>query len=121
MSDLRSLIQQADALGAKYRSVDASVSMAEASIKNKDYPQARQELLRTLSKSEKLGLRLETARIHLLMGSAFRLSGSASEATAQYREGLRLLDEIRKEQGAERVIERYDLKPLYAEATQFGQ
>jgi eukaryotic-like serine/threonine-protein kinase len=121
VSDLRSLVQQADALGAKYLSVASSVSMAEALIKNKEYSQARQELQRTLSKSEKLGLRLETARTHFLMGSAFRLSGSASEATAQYREALRLLDDIRNEQGAEHVRERYDLKPLYAEATQFAQ
>jgi len=33
----------------------------------------------------------------------------------------RLLDDIRKEQGAEHIGERSDLKPLYAEATQFAQ
>jgi eukaryotic-like serine/threonine-protein kinase len=119
--DLRNLVQQADALGAKYLAVECSVSLAEALIKNKDYAHARQDLQRTLSRSEKLGLRLENARIHYLLGSALRLSGSASEATAQYREALRLLDEIRKEPGAEHVIERYDLKPIYAEATQFAK
>jgi hypothetical protein len=76
---------------------------------------------RTLSKSEKLGLRLENARIHLLLGMSLRLSGNAAEATAQDREALRLLDEIRKEQGAEHISERSDLKPMYAEATQFAQ
>jgi serine/threonine protein kinase/tetratricopeptide (TPR) repeat protein len=119
--DLRSLAPLADALGAKYLSVECSVSLAEALIKSKNYAQARQELQRTLSRSEKLGLRLENARIHYLLGTAFRLSGSALEAMPQYREALRLLDEIRKEQGAEHVIERYDLKAIYAEATQFGQ
>lgn len=119
--DLRNLVQQTDALGAKHLSVECSVSLAEALIKNKDYSHARQELQRTLGRSEKLGLRLENARIHYLLGSALRLSGSASEAAAQYREALRLLDEIRKEPGAEHVIERYDLKPVYAEATQFAQ
>jgi len=119
--DLRNLVPQADTLGAKYLSVDCSVALAEALIKSKDYAHARQELQRTLSRSEKLGLRLENARIHALMGTALRLSGSASEATAQYREALRLLDEISKEQGAEYVIERFDLKPMYAEAKQFGQ
>jgi tetratricopeptide (TPR) repeat protein len=112
--DLRNLVPQADTLGAKYLSVDCSVALAEALIKSKDYAHARQELQRTLSRSEKLGLRLENARIHALMGTALRLSGSASEATAQYREALRLLDEISKEQGAEYVIERFDLKPMYA-------
>jgi tetratricopeptide (TPR) repeat protein/predicted Ser/Thr protein kinase len=120
--ELRTLGQQADSLGAKYLSVDCSISLAEALIKSKDYAHAREELQRTLSKSEKLGLRLESARIHLLLGTSLRLSGSASEATVQYREGQRLLDDIRKEQGAEHVIERSDLKLLYAEATtQFAQ
>ena len=119
--ELRSLVTQADAIGAKYLSVECSVSLAEALIKSKDYAHARQELQRTLSRSEKLGLRLENARIHYLLGTALRLSGSASEATPQYREALRLLDEIRKEQGAEPVTERYDLKPVYAEAMQFRQ
>ncbi len=119
-SDLRIVGQQADSLGAKYLSADCSVTLAEALIKSKDYAHARQELQRGLSKSEKLGLRLENARIHYLLGNALRLSGSASEATAQYQEAVRLLDEIRKEQGAEHVIERYDLKPIYAEATQFA-
>jgi tetratricopeptide (TPR) repeat protein/predicted Ser/Thr protein kinase len=118
---LRSLQQQADSLAAKFLSIDCSISMAEALIKSKLYANARQELQRTLSKSEKLGLRLENARIHLLLGTSLRLSGNAAEAASQDREAVRLLDDIRKEQGAEHIGERSDLKPLYAEATQFAQ
>jgi tetratricopeptide (TPR) repeat protein len=120
MNDLRSLAQQADARGNQYISVACSVLLAEAMITDKDYSHARQELLRALARSEKLGLRLENARIHYLLGTSLRLSGSAREATAQYREARNLLDEIRKEQGAEHIIERYDLKPIYAEASQFA-
>jgi hypothetical protein len=68
-----------------------------------------------------MGLRLQNARIHYLLGSSLRLSGAASEATAQYRAAIGLFDDIRKEPGAEHVIQRYDLKPMYAEATQFTQ
>jgi len=32
-----------------------------------------------------------------------------------------LLDEIRKEAGAEKIIERADLKPIYAESTRWSQ
>jgi eukaryotic-like serine/threonine-protein kinase len=120
VSELRTLVQQADAQGRKYISVVSSVLLAEAMIKNKDYVSARQELQRSLGRSEKLGLRLENARIHYLLGAAIRLSGNTSEATAQYREARRLLDEISKEQGAEHVSERYDLKPIYADAKQFA-
>ncbi len=121
INDLRTLAQQADSAGRKYISVACSVLMAEAMIKNKDYSHARQELQRSLSRSEKLGLGLENAKIHYLLGTSMRLSGSAPEATAQYNEALRLLDVARKEQGAEHVIERYDLKPIYAEAAQFAK
>jgi len=119
--DLRTLAQRADSLGKKYISVVASTLMAQALIETKDYTHARQELQRNLSKSEKLGLRLQNAKIHFLIGSVLRLSGTTSEATPQFREALRLLDEIRKEPGAEDIIQRYDLKPIYAETTELAK
>ncbi len=121
VGDLRALAQQADSLGKKYISVVSTTLMAQALIGNKDYSHARQELQRNLSKSEKMGLRLQNAKIHYWLGSALQASGAASEATPQYREALRLLDEIRKEPGAEHIIERSDLKAIYSEATQFAQ
>ncbi len=90
-------------------------------VRNEFYKKGCQEKSSTPTggRSEKLGLRLENAKIHYLLGSALRLSGDAADATAQYRETLHLLDDIRKEPGAEHVTERYDLKPIYGEATQF--
>ena len=49
--------------------------MAQALIENKDYAHAKQELQRNLSKAEKLGLRLQNAKIHFLLGRALRLGG----------------------------------------------
>ena len=115
--DLRNLAQQADSLGKKYMSVDCSVTLAEALIKSKDYAHARQELQRSLARSEKLGLRMETARIHYLMGTMLRLSGGDAEAASQFTEAVRLFDEIAKEPGAEHLLERTDLKVIYADAT----
>ncbi len=120
VADLRSLVQQADSQGRKYISVAASILMAEAMIKNKDYSAARQELQRGLGRSEKLGLRLETARTHYLMGTALRLSGSGGEAAAQYRDAVHGLEQIQNEQGAEHLTERFDLKSIYAEAKKFS-
>jgi len=68
-----------------------------------------------------LGLRLEGARVRYLLGMALRLSGNTPEAVSQYREARRSLDEIGKEPGAEHLTEGFDLKPIYAEATQFSQ
>ena len=121
IEDLHSLIQQADAMGRKHLGVECSVMLAEALIKTKQYAAAHQELQRALGRSEKLGLRLETAKIHYLLGASMRLGGNPTDAASQYREALRLLDDIRKEPGAEHVTDRYDLKPMYAEASQYAQ
>jgi tetratricopeptide (TPR) repeat protein len=116
-SQFSRLAQQADALGQRPLSVECSVYLAQAMINSKDYSRARQQLEQSLAKSEKLGLRLQTAKIHSLLGTSLRLSGNASDAAGQYGQALRLLDEIKKEPGAEHVLERSDLRSIYADAT----
>jgi tetratricopeptide (TPR) repeat protein len=119
LADLRSIIQEADRLNLKYLSVRASVDLAQALINTKDYARARQELERALGRSEKLGSRLETARIHYLMGDAMRLAGETSDASRQYQQALQIFDALKKEQGAERLLDRFDLKTIYAEASRW--
>jgi eukaryotic-like serine/threonine-protein kinase len=97
------------------------VDAAAAMVNNKDYSRARQELERELGISEKLGLRLQTARIHYLLGAALRLSGSASEATDHYRKVISSLDEMKKEAGAEHLLERSDLKTIYEESARWSK
>ncbi|MCU1242342.1 MAG: Serine/threonine-protein kinase PknB [Candidatus Acidoferrum typicum] len=118
---LESLAQEANSLGSKYLSAECSVDLAEALVNSKDYSRARQELEPAVGKAEKLGLRTLLARDHYLLATALRETGDATEATGHYREALRLLDEIRKEAGAEKVIERADLKPIFTESTRWSQ
>jgi hypothetical protein len=87
----------------------------------RNFPSARQELERTLGTSKKLGLRLETARIHYLLGTALRVSGDAFDASAQYHQAGALFEEFSKEQASERLPDRYDLKPIYEEIAQFAK
>jgi eukaryotic-like serine/threonine-protein kinase len=115
INDLKSAIQQADTLHLKYYWLRGSVDLAQAMINSKDYLQARQELEKALSSSEKLGLRLETARIHYLLGDALRLSGDSSEADLQYQLARTLLEELEKDPGAEHLLERSDLRAMYAD------
>jgi len=119
ISSLKALAQEADSLGLKYLSVECSVDLGEALVNNKDYSRARQELEPALGKAEKLGLRTLLARDHYLLATALRATGNGAEATRHYREALRLLDEIRKEAGAEKVIERADLKAIYTDSTRW--
>jgi eukaryotic-like serine/threonine-protein kinase len=118
IGDLRNLSQEADRQGMKYCALASSVDLASAMISNKDYSHAQQELDRALNTSEKLGTRLQTATIHYLMAKLLKQTGNASGASAQYRQAVTLMDEIKKEPGAEKTLARTDLQALYTEASQ---
>jgi len=125
VAELRAAIQQADTLHLKYYWLRSRVDLSEALIKTKDYSHARQELENALSVSEKLVLRVETARIHFLLGEALsadktHAAGSANEADREYRLAMNLLDDLKKEPGAEHVLDRYDLRTMYARASKVG-
>jgi tetratricopeptide (TPR) repeat protein len=114
--ELRAAIQQADTLHLKYYRLRGSIDLAEAMIKAKDYAHARQELDQDLNASEKLGTRLLTATIHFDMGTLLKQTGDASGAAGQYRQAAGLLEEISKEPGAERFLDRPDIKVIYKES-----
>ena len=120
IAGLKSLAQEADAAGLKYLSIEASLYQAQTELALKDYSRTRQDLERTLVRSDKLGLRPLTAQIQCLLGTALRLSGSQKEAGPHYKESVRLLDEIRKEAGAEKVLQRSDLNSVYKEASSWS-
>ena len=111
-TELRGLASQADALGIRELSVAAPILIAQGMINSKDFTHASEILQRSLGVSEKMGLRLENIKIHYLLGTAFRLAGQKFDADTQYREAVRGIDEIRKEPGAEKLLERADLKHL---------
>jgi len=117
ITDLRNLTQQSDAQGRMYASLESSVLLADALVESKDYSAALRELQSDLGRSEKLGTRLQSVRIHYLSGIALRRSGKTSEADTQFLQAKRLLNEIGKEPGAEDLAKRYDLKRIYV-ATQ---
>jgi eukaryotic-like serine/threonine-protein kinase len=121
ISSFKSLAQEADSLGMKDLSVECSVGLAEAFVNAKDYSRARQELEPALSKAEKLGLKALLAKAHYLLATVLRETGNGGEAKVQYAAAVRLLDEIRKEAGAEKVIERADLKPIYEQSSRWSQ
>ncbi|MGB8831253.1 MAG: tetratricopeptide repeat protein [Candidatus Sulfotelmatobacter sp.] len=116
IGELRGAIQQAETLHLKYYWLRSKVDLAEALIATKDYTHARQELEDAQSSSEKLAIRLETARIHYLLGDAMRLSGSRDEASRQYQLAHRSLEDISKDPGAEHLLERFDLRTMFAES-----
>ena len=118
--DIRSLVQEADSRSLKYLSLQSSIDEAEAMMQAKRYTEARQELQNDLGKSERLGSRYQSMRIHYLLATALRLGGEASDAPAQYRLALAQMDDMRKDPGAEKLLERADLKSMFADASRFA-
>ena len=118
--EFRKLTQQADTRNLKHLSLESSVDTAEAMIARKDYVGAQRELQAALGKSEKLGSRYQSARIHYLLGVALRLSGNKTDASQHYAAALNLMNEMQKEAGAEKLLERSDLKTMFPEATRFA-
>jgi len=121
ISSLRQLIQQADDLGLKYTSVECSIFMADAMMQSHDSAHARQELERALLLSDKLGMQPLSARAHYLLAAVDRESGNTSDARDHYREALRLLDVMKKDPGAEKLLQRADFKAIYDESTRGTQ
>ena len=120
VAELANLSRQADEAGIPFLAVESSVDMAEALVSGKDYSRASQELERVLSRSEKFGLRAQTARIHYLMGTVQRLSGKSADAANNYAQTRRVLEEMQKEQGAEKVLSRPDFRSMYEESKRWG-
>jgi hypothetical protein len=120
LRDLRKLTQQMDGRNLKYFSLVSSIDASEATIERKDYAEAQRELTADLSKSEKLGSRYQSVRINYLLAKALRLSGNSADAAAHYAQAISFLDDMRKEPGAEKLLDRADLKSLFAEASRFA-
>ena len=121
ISSLHPLMQQAAELGLQNISVGCSLSIAEAMIRGHDNAHARQELERALLRADKIGLKPLSAKAQYLLGNILRASGNQAEAQQHYRDAVSLLDGMRKEAGAEKILQRYDFKTMYEEATRGSQ
>jgi tetratricopeptide (TPR) repeat protein len=119
--NLRSLIQQADDSSLKYSSVECSIFMADAMMQIHDSAHARQELERALLRSDKLGQQALSARAHYLLATIARDSGNNAEAKDNYQWVVRTLDTMKKEAGAEKLLQRSDLKAMYEESARGTQ
>jgi tetratricopeptide (TPR) repeat protein len=112
---LARISRDADRSGSIYLSVLASVESAETVLKLGDHRSARQEIDRTLSRAEALGLRELHARSEYVMAASLRAAND-QQARRHYAVVARILDEMKREQGAERILERADLKAIYDDA-----
>jgi eukaryotic-like serine/threonine-protein kinase len=121
ISSFHKLMQEADDQGVPNVSVECSIYMAEAMIRNHDNERARQELERALQRADKIGLKPLSVKAHYLLGNAMRASGNELEAQQHYLTTTQMLDDMRKEPGSDRILQRSDFKTMYDEATRLSQ
>jgi hypothetical protein len=101
--------------------VQASIYLAEALIDAGKPQDAQQELDRALNRGEKLGLMVQQAQAHYLLGEIYGKTGKTNQYAPQYQEAVRILETISKQNGASRLLDRSDLKDIYREAVKSYQ
>jgi tetratricopeptide (TPR) repeat protein len=121
LATLRGLAEQADAAGLRYLSIECSVYLGEALINQKDYSKAQEELNRALARSEKLGLQILQVKSRYLLATTLRLTGNRAEASRNYADAHRILDEMNKEAKSDTFLKRNDLSAIYAESAKWSQ
>ncbi|MGH9546425.1 MAG: protein kinase domain-containing protein [Terriglobales bacterium] len=121
ISSLKQLIQQADSVGQKYLAVESSVFLAEAMLQIRDTAHAREELGHASLLADKLGMQPVSVRIHYLLATIEAAAGNSNDARDNYREALRLLDVMKKDPGAEKLLQRVDFKAIYEASTAGAQ
>jgi eukaryotic-like serine/threonine-protein kinase len=119
--NLRALIEQADDLSLKYTSVECAIFMAEAMMQSHDYTHAGQQLQSALLASEKLGQQGLSVHAHYLLAVIAEGSANHAEAEDHYRSVMHILDGLKKEAGAEKLLQRTDLKRMYDESAHWLQ
>ena len=114
--DFKKLAQDADAAGLKSLSVECAFYLDEAMAQTKGAAAAQQDLSLTQARAENLGLRILQAKVQALQGTLLAKSGHASDAVIHDREAVRILDTISKEDNSSLILNRADLKGMYAGA-----
>ena len=114
---LRPLLKSGSTVSS-YLTLRSAIAFTEAEIANKDYTQAQRDLQQSLIATEKAGMRLDNARVYYLLGEAGRLSGSSDhvQVAYNYREAARMLDVVKSDPGADKILNRADLKAIYENA-----
>jgi eukaryotic-like serine/threonine-protein kinase len=121
VGNLRQLAQQAEEQALPNLAVDATISMAEAMLRAHDIAHAQSELERAILRSNNLGLKPLSARAEFLLGNAFRATGNDAEAQPHYKNALQILSEMRQDPGADKLVQRSDLKAISDESSRWSQ
>jgi hypothetical protein len=117
---LAKLARRAEAAGVNHQSVSCAVQRAEVLLRIGDLQQARAQAEQALGKADTLGLRELHARSEYVLAAAMRLSKD-SNARQHYTAALAIIDEMKQENGNQSLLERADLRVIYAECMKWSK
>ena len=118
-ASLKSLAQEADSVGLKYLSTEATLTLAESLLNDRQAGAARKEIDKALKISEKLGLQAFLARSHYLLARTMEADkGNAADAASHYATARRTLEAIRQESGTDGILKRADLSAISTKSAQ---
>src|SRR5215472_7765737 len=118
---LKKLVEETDAVGLRALSVQSSLYLAKALLDIGKPQDAQAELDRAMNRAEKLGLLVEQAQAHFLLGQSYSRTGRTNQYAPQYQEAVRILESISKEPGVGRLLDRSDLKDVYQQSAKSYQ
>lgn len=121
IAPLKKVVEDADALGLKALSTQASIYLADALLSANKVDDARKELDKAVNRAEKLGLLVEQARVKYIHAQLLTRTNSEKAAVGEYREAVRILESISKQDGAARLLDRADIKDIYRDASKSYQ
>ena len=118
---LKKLVEETDAVGLRALSVQSSLYLAKALLDTGKPQDAQGELDRAMNRAEKLGLLVEQAQAHFLLGQSYSRTGRTNQYAPQYQQAVRILESISKEPGVGRLLDRSDLKDVYQQSVKSYQ
>jgi tetratricopeptide (TPR) repeat protein len=119
-SSLGQIGQRADIAGLVHLSVWCTLQRADTLLRAGDPRQAREQVERALAKAETLGLRELQARGEYVLAAAMRLGGDV-QYRRHYATALQILEEMKREDGSQKLLERVDLKAIHAECVKWSR
>ncbi len=117
---LGTLADEADTLGLKALGVECLVSRAETLLKLHDNAGALQQAERAIAQADTSGFRLLLARGRYVKGEVLRQAKDAG-AASEYAAALRVLNDLKGEDGNQDLLKRADLGAMYADCEKWSR
>jgi hypothetical protein len=119
-ASLAQIGNRAERGGLVYLSVWCALQRAETCLRSGDRQQAHELIEPPLARAETLGLRELQARSEYVLAATLRIGGDA-QSRRHYAAALQILEEMKREDGNGRLLERSDLKIIHAECVKWSK